>query len=169
MNCKDIRENMFELMSAPSDLADPAAMAHVKECSGCAGELASMRATMNLLDEWEAPEPSVYFLSRFQANLREEREKQPRSWFAWLRRPVLALTMVTIVAAGGSSTAARYSILLLRPLRVRRWPICRLWKEITTFTPASIYWTRLSTSRSRTLQINLGGQPLCLGSELPGS
>src|SRR5579871_2906266 len=99
MNCKDIRENMFELMSAPSDLADPAAMAHVKECSGCAGELASMRATMNLLDEWEAPEPSVYFLSRFQANLREEREKQPRSWFAWLRRPVLALTMVTIVAA----------------------------------------------------------------------
>ena len=61
-----------------------------------------MRKTMALLDEWEAPEPSPYFLTRMRVHLKEEREKAPQSrWVAWLRRPVLAVSLAMVLAVGG--------------------------------------------------------------------
>ncbi|HZE24526.1 MAG TPA: hypothetical protein VE054_11060, partial [Blattabacteriaceae bacterium] len=60
-----------------------------------------MRKTMALLDEWEAPEPSPYFLTRLRAHVKEEREKAPASMFGWLRRPMLAAALATVLAAGG--------------------------------------------------------------------
>jgi anti-sigma factor RsiW len=99
MNCKDVRENLIELLT--DGPADPQVTAHVGQCSACTEELASMRKTMALLDEWEAPEPSPYFLTRLRAHVKEEREKAPASMFGWLRRPVLAATLATVLAGGG--------------------------------------------------------------------
>src|SRR5215468_7426889 len=100
MNCHDVRENLIELLAQGQ--ADPALAAHVKECGNCARELESLRKTMALLDEWEAPEPSPYFLTRLRAHVKEEREKAPAArWVAWLRRPVLAVSLATMLAAGG--------------------------------------------------------------------
>jgi len=100
MNCNDVRENLIELISGGP--ADPQVTAHVSQCSQCTAELNSLRSTMALLDEWEVPEPSPYFLTRMRAHLKEEREKAPQSrWVAWLRRPVLAVSLATILAAGG--------------------------------------------------------------------
>jgi predicted anti-sigma-YlaC factor YlaD len=100
MKCNEVRENWFELLAGGQ--ADPQVTAHLAECSACAGELASMRKTMALLDEWEAPEPSPYFLTRLRAHVKEEREKAPAArWVAWLRRPVLAVSLATMLAAGG--------------------------------------------------------------------
>jgi len=100
MNCNDVRENLIELLT--SGQADPQVTAHVSQCSRCTAELASMRKTMALLDEWEAPEPSPYFLTRMRAHLKEEREKAPQSrWVAWLRRPVLAVSLAMVLAVGG--------------------------------------------------------------------
>jgi hypothetical protein len=58
-----------------------------------------MRKTMALLDEWESPEPSPYFLTRLRAHVKEERQKAP-SMFGWLRRPMLAASLATVLAAG---------------------------------------------------------------------
>jgi anti-sigma factor RsiW len=101
MNCQDVRENLIELLT--DGPADPQVTAHVSQCDACAAELASMQQTMALLDEWEAPEPSPYFLTRVRAHVKEEREKAPASsrWVAWLRRPVLAVSLATMLAAGG--------------------------------------------------------------------
>lgn len=99
MNCKDVRENLIELLT--DGPADPQMTTHVGQCSACTEELASMRKTMSLLDEWEAPEPSPYFLTRLRAHVKEEREKAPASMFGWLRRPVLAVSLATVLAAGG--------------------------------------------------------------------
>ena len=100
MNCNDVRENLIELISGGP--ADPQVTAHVSQCSHCTAELNSLRSTMAVLDEWEAPEPSPYFLTRMRAHLKEEREKAPQSrWVAWLRRPVLAVSLATVLAAGG--------------------------------------------------------------------
>jgi anti-sigma factor RsiW len=100
MNCNDVRENLIELLT--SGQADPQVTAHVSQCSHCTAELNSLRSTMAVLDEWEAPEPSPYFLTRMRAHLKEEREKAPQSrWVAWLRRPVLAVSLATVLAAGG--------------------------------------------------------------------
>jgi hypothetical protein len=106
MNCKDVKENLIELVPAGSEnehAADPALLAHVKGCRTCAEELDSLRGTMALLDEWEAPEPSPYFLSKLQANVRAESERRPQGWFAWLRRPAMAASLAAVLVVGGVS------------------------------------------------------------------
>ena len=99
MNCNDVRENLLELLT--DGPADPQVTAHVRQCNACSEELASMRKTMALLDEWEAPEPSPYFLTRLRAHVKDEREKAPAGMFGWLRRPMLAAALATVLAAGG--------------------------------------------------------------------
>jgi anti-sigma factor RsiW len=99
MNCNDVRENLIELLTEGP--ADPQMKAHVSQCSACTEELGSMRKTMALLDEWESPEPSPYFLTRLRAHVKEEREKAPAAMFGWLRRPMLAAALATVLAAGG--------------------------------------------------------------------
>jgi hypothetical protein len=111
MNCNEVRENLIEMLG--EDLADPSLTAHVRECGSCAQELESLRKTMNLLDEWEAPEPSPYFLTRLRAHVKEEREKAPArsSIFNWMRRPVMAVSLATVLVAGG----AVYTVLRVEP------------------------------------------------------
>ena len=99
MNCNDVRENLIELLT--DGPADPQVKAHVSQCNACTEELGSMRKTMALLDEWESPDPSPYFLTRLRAHVKEEREKAPASMFGWLRRPMLAAALATLLAAGG--------------------------------------------------------------------
>jgi hypothetical protein len=107
MNCNEVRENLIELLTPESPQAghqaNPAVTAHVHECQACAQELDSLRKTMALLDEWEAPEPSPYFLTRLRAHVKEEREKAPArsSIFGWLRRPMMAVSLATLLLAGG--------------------------------------------------------------------
>jgi anti-sigma factor RsiW len=106
MNCNNVRENLIELLAQGPPLdaqADPALTAHVSQCAACTQELESLRKTMALMDEWEAPEPSPYFLTRLRAHVKEEREKAPAkaSWFGWVRRPILAVSLTVVLAAGG--------------------------------------------------------------------
>jgi superfamily II RNA helicase len=102
MNCNEARENLIEMVG--ENLADPSLTAHVRQCDACAQELESLRKTMNLLDEWEAPEPSPYFLTRLRAHVKEEREKAPArsSIFGWMRRPAMAVSLATVLVAGGA-------------------------------------------------------------------
>lgn len=99
MNCEQVREHLLKLGAAPASAPIPAVEEHLHECPRCAAELAGLRQTMALLDEWTAPEPSPYFDARLGARLREEAQR-PVSWWAWLRRPALAAALVLLVAAG---------------------------------------------------------------------
>ena len=112
MNCNEVRENLIVLLA--EGRTDPAVTAHVRQCCTCTEEMESFRKTMALLDEWEAPEPSPYFLTRFRAHLKEEKEKAPArsSIFAWMRRPVMAMSMVVVLAAG----ALIYRVAYLGPV-----------------------------------------------------
>lgn len=100
MNCKDVRENLIELLGQGQ--ADPILATHVKECAACNSELESLRKTMALLDEWEVPEPSPYFLTRLNAHVRAEQSKQPEGWFARIRQPWLSAAMAAILVIGGA-------------------------------------------------------------------
>jgi hypothetical protein len=100
-------------------LLDPAAVpakvrTHVAECDRCRAELEGLRATMDLLDTWEGPEPSPYFLTRLDARIREEREAEPAGWFARLRariaygppthvRPLAAMALTILLLLGGGT------------------------------------------------------------------
>ena len=103
MKCETIREEMFDLMMA--ERLAPEVQQHLNGCAACSAELASMKQTMSLLDEWKAPEPSPFFDTRMQALLREEKAKaaQKQSWiFDWFRKPVLtaAAAVALVVGAG---------------------------------------------------------------------
>jgi choline dehydrogenase-like flavoprotein len=82
----------------------------------CRAELAELREVMNLLDGWEAPEPSLYFDQKLAVMLREEQAKSPAGWMERLRehllfntgrqfRPVLVAALALAVLAGGGSFA----------------------------------------------------------------
>ena len=116
-NCTGMESKLADLLLDPS--AVPAKVqAHVAECEGCQAELAELKATMDLLDCWEAPEPSPYFVTRLNARMREEREAAPRGWLASriarLRagfaygpvshvRPLAAMALTVMLLIGGGA------------------------------------------------------------------
>jgi hypothetical protein len=100
-------------------LLDPAAVpakvrVHVEQCEHCQGELAELQATMAMMDAWESPEPSLYFLSRLDSRVREERQAAPEGWWARLRdrftygpalhvRPLAAMALTVALLIGGGA------------------------------------------------------------------
>jgi hypothetical protein len=117
MICTEVESKLADLLLDPETV--PAKVReHVAECSACRAQVAELRATMNLLDEWKAPEPSPYFMTRMQARMREEREAAPAGWlarkFSALRagfaygpvthtRPLAAMAMTVLLLLGGGT------------------------------------------------------------------
>src|ERR1035438_5034488 len=83
-NCAEKDSKLADLLLEP-EKAPAKVQAHVAECGRCRKELAELRATLALLDTWEAPEPNPYFMTRMEARLREERAAAPGGWLARLR------------------------------------------------------------------------------------
>jgi hypothetical protein len=101
MKCTEIHELLPDLAAGLAS-APPGVNDHLRTCADCTGKLEEFRKTMALLDEWEAPEPSPYFDTRLHARLREEAAKPQRSWFGWLGRPVVAVSLAVALVAGVS-------------------------------------------------------------------
>jgi len=99
MNCRNIHEQLPDVAMGIAP-APPQVEAHLAECSECASTLEALRATMNLLDQWEAPEPSQFWDVRMQARLREEQQKVSSGWLQWFRRPVLSVAAALSLVVG---------------------------------------------------------------------
>jgi predicted anti-sigma-YlaC factor YlaD len=99
MKCEEIRERMPDVAAGLSQLTLDEGD-HLAGCTACAEQLKSMRATMELLNEWRVPEPSPYFDVRLQARLREEMAQPQAGWLHWFRRPVLAAALTVIMGVG---------------------------------------------------------------------
>src|SRR5258708_3140148 len=83
-NCAGMETKLAELLLEPETV--PATVkAHVEACDGCRSELEELRATMTALDAWEAPKPNPYFMTRFEARFREEKQAAPAGWLERLR------------------------------------------------------------------------------------
>ena len=116
-NCTGVDSKLADLLLDPHSV--PAKVhAHVAECDSCRAELGELKATMDLLDTWQAPEPNPYFLTRLQARMGEEREAAPTGWlagrFARLRagfvygpaihvRPLAAMALTIMLLVGGGT------------------------------------------------------------------
>lgn len=101
MNCHEVKEQMLEMMTGENP---PQAVAHLRGCEACANELASLRSTMALLDEWQAPEPSPYFHAKLRARLKAEPEPAG-GWRQWLVpltgwKPAMAVALAAVMAVG---------------------------------------------------------------------
>lgn len=120
-NCKMTDDQLANLLLDTHRVPAPVlakAQAHVAECGRCQSELAQLEATMQLLDTWEAPEPSPYFLTRLGAKMREERQAAPAGWLARgvarIRasiaygpglhvRPLAAMALTVVLLVGGGT------------------------------------------------------------------
>jgi len=119
MNCRKIQSNMATLLFEPESV--PAEVrGHVDSCADCSKELQELRATMNLLDDWGAPEPTPYFDARMAALLREEKEAPPAGFLERLKsrllfgsnvhlRPIAAGALALLIAIGGGTYAGFYA------------------------------------------------------------
>ena len=112
--CAAMEGALADLLIDPN--AAPARVsAHVAECDQCRGELEELQATMALLDSWKAAEPNLYFLTRLDARMQEERQAAPAGW-RWIARlrdrfaygpamharslAAMALTLMLLVGVG---------------------------------------------------------------------
>ena len=112
-DCTGMDTKLADMLLNP-DAAPAKVATHVAECDFCRGELEELRATLNLLDRWEAPEPSPYFMTRLNARLDEERAAAPASWLERLRarfaygpsmhiRPLAAMALTVVMLLGGGA------------------------------------------------------------------
>jgi len=117
IKCDEMGTKLADLLLDPAS-APAEVKAHVEACDGCRKELAELRATMDMMDAWEAPEPNPYFVSKVGARFREEREAAPAGWpQSWIdrlkarfaygprphMRPVAAMALAIVLLLGGGA------------------------------------------------------------------
>jgi hypothetical protein len=115
--CTGMDQKLADLLLDP-DAAPENVTTHVAGCDHCHRQLEELRATMALLDTWEAPEPNPYFMTRFQARLSDERKAAPAGWAARLigrlqarilygpqlhARPLAAMALTAMLVLGGGA------------------------------------------------------------------
>jgi hypothetical protein len=114
MNCKTCKAALPNLLLAPAAPENAAARAHIAVCAACAQQLASLQATLALLDTWQAPAVSPYFDQKLAVRLRELQSAPAAGWFEQIHtrllfntgrqfRPMLAGAMALVLIAGGGS------------------------------------------------------------------
>jgi len=97
MNCKQFHHHLLDV--AAGHFVSAEVDQHLFACSSCSAQLRQLRQTMDLLDEWKAPDDtSPYFYTRLRARVREE-AASPRSWMEWFRKPALGLTLAGLMVA----------------------------------------------------------------------
>jgi hypothetical protein len=115
--CSGMETQLAELLLDGGPAPEPL-RAHLAACAGCQAELESLRATMQLLDSWEAPAPNPFFMTRMEARLREERAAAPANLLVrfWRNlhdravygsragvRPLAAMAMSMMLLLGGGA------------------------------------------------------------------
>jgi hypothetical protein len=115
MNCREMKMKLADLLLDPNS-ATSEALRHLEECGECREELAELRSTMTLMDDWATPEPSPFFDAKLLARLRAEQDAPPAGVFArwkwWFQygskhrmRPLMAGALGLVILVGGGTYA----------------------------------------------------------------
>ena len=129
--CKGMDEKLADLLldpaSAPAEVRE-----HVETCESCRKELEEMKATVSVMDAWEAPEPSPFFFTRLNARMREERQAGPAGWLSSridrLRaslvygprthvRPLAAMALTILLLLGGGTYLSVSNLMTPAPVQ----------------------------------------------------
>lgn len=117
MNCDQLKSFLPDLVFDPSSVPSKV-QHHLRACTTCSERFATvqaeMQSTLRVLDEWKAPDPSLYFDVRLKARLQEARQAEPSGFLAQLRarflygsglnlRPAMAAALALTMIVGGGS------------------------------------------------------------------
>jgi anti-sigma factor RsiW len=125
MHCQQIKTYLPDLLFEDAAfIATPLGarvQQHLATCPACQAELDGLRSTMNLLDQWSAPEPTPYFDTRMAVRLREQIAAPPDSLWqrilarwqwssnhslhAMALRPMVAGALSLAIVIGGATYA----------------------------------------------------------------
>ena len=111
--CAGMESKLADLL-LDAETAPASVRLHVDACAGCRRELEELRATMGAMESWEVPEPNPYFMTRFEARLREEKKAAPAGWLEQLKarfafggrmqvRPLAAMALTVALLVGGGA------------------------------------------------------------------
>jgi hypothetical protein len=116
LDCKACRAHLPDILLEQDYAAKhPELTGHLEACTDCRTELNGLLSTFALLDEYAAPEPSMYFDSRLHARLREDQAAGPESLWERMRsyltfstgrgfQPAMACTLALLLLVGGGGT-----------------------------------------------------------------
>jgi hypothetical protein len=115
MNCRKVNSKLADLLLDPQSMPAEVRL-HVEECAECGRELAELRATMGLLDDWAVPDANPFFDAKLLSRLRTDEQARPVSfWEKWKTRvlygsslrlqPLMAGALVVVVLIGGGTYA----------------------------------------------------------------
>jgi len=120
IDCKTCKSHLADLLLDHGfAAAHPELSAHLVGCDACRTELAELRSTFALLDEWAAPEPSPYFDPRMHVLLREAAAAPPeglwertRAFFLFSTgrhlRPAMTGALALLMLIGGGTGIGIY-------------------------------------------------------------
>jgi hypothetical protein len=115
MNCRKVNSLLADLLLDPQSVSAELRQ-HVEQCPGCGRDLAELRATMGLLDDWAVPEANPFFDTKLLSRLRAEENARPVGfWERWRARliygsslrmqPLMAGALGLVVLIGGGTYA----------------------------------------------------------------
>ncbi len=116
MNCTICQTSLPDLLLDRTAPANAAALEHLAACTACNDQFRALRATFDLLDYWQAPEPSPYFDQKLAVRIREAQAAPPAGWLERMRarllfntgrqfRPALAGALALVVLLAGGTAA----------------------------------------------------------------
>jgi hypothetical protein len=89
MNCKHCQDALPNLLLDPTAAENAETRTHLDGCAKCARDLASVDATLALLDDWQAPGISPYFDQKLAVRLREAQTESAAGWFERMKMRLL--------------------------------------------------------------------------------
>jgi len=115
MNCQKVNSKSADLLLDPKS-APAALREHVAECVACGRELAELRTTMGLLDDWAVPEANPFFDAKLLSRLRTEEQSRRVGFFErWKARllygsslrmqPLMTGALGIVILIGGGTYA----------------------------------------------------------------
>jgi anti-sigma factor RsiW len=113
MNCREVNSKLADLL-LDSRAASAEALRHLETCADCRDELAELRATMSLMDDWAVPEVNPFFEAKLLARLRAEQQAPPAGFWERLKarflyssslrlQPLMAGTLAAVFLIGGGT------------------------------------------------------------------
>jgi len=99
MECRNLLGTMLDA-AAGLIPRSPEFERHLQTCRKCSERFDDLSTTMQLLDQWNAPEPSPHFDAVLRMKLLEAKGTPRRNWLSWFSFSAVAVSFAGLLFVG---------------------------------------------------------------------